>query len=75
MNYDEIDFFRSNEVVADPYPYFARLRSSDPVHWDERYRSWLISSYAENELAVRDVSFSSDRITPVIEKEPRLGIA
>lgn len=61
----------SPAAVADPYPYFARLRSTDPVHWDERYRSWFLSSYAENELAVRDASFSSDRITPVIEKERR----
>jgi len=61
----------SPAAVADPYPFFARLRESDPVCWDERYRSWFITSYSENELAVRDVRFSSDRITPVIEKERR----
>lgn len=59
----------SPAAVADPYPLLARLRASDPVHWDERYRSWFITSYADNERAIRDVRFSSDRITPVIEKE------
>lgn len=65
------DGILSPAAVADPYPFFARLRESDPVCWDERYRSWFITSYAENEFAVRDVRFSSDRITPVIEKERR----
>lgn len=61
----------SPAAVADPYAYFARLRESDPVCWDERYRSWFLSRYEENEAAVRDPRLSSDRITPVIERERR----
>ena len=30
------------ERVADPYPFFAELRASDPVHWSDRYRAWFI---------------------------------
>ena len=31
-DYDAIDFFRGNELVADPYPYFDWLRAQCPVH-------------------------------------------
>ena len=33
------------EVIADPYSYFARLREEDPVHWNEKYELWVITSY------------------------------
>ena len=59
----------SPAAVADPYSYFAQLRESEPVFWDERYRSWFLSRYEENEAAIRDPRLSSDRITPVIERE------
>ncbi len=59
----------SPAAVADPYPYFARCRQSDPVAWNERYRSWFLYRYDVNVAAVRDRRFSSDRITPVIERE------
>ena len=58
-------------AVADPYALFALLRENEPVFWDERYRSWFLSRYAENEAALRDPRLSSDRITPVIERERR----
>jgi cytochrome P450 len=32
-------------VNHDPYPYFARLRAEDPVHWDERYAFWIVTRY------------------------------
>ena len=33
----------SPEVIADPYPYYDRLREEDPVHWNEKYQTWIIS--------------------------------
>ena len=35
----------SPEVIADPYPYYDRLRDEDPVHWNEKYETWIISRY------------------------------
>lgn len=58
-------------VVADPYAYLARLRSEDPVHWSERYRSWVLTRHEHVSAAMTDTSFSSDRIVPVIEREKR----
>ena len=27
------------EVIANPYPHYARLRAEQPIHWNERYRT------------------------------------
>ena len=37
----------TGEVVNEPYPYFARLREEDPVHWNEKYELWVISTYED----------------------------
>ena len=33
------------DVIADPYPYYGRLREEDPVHWNELYDLWVITRY------------------------------
>ena len=33
------------EVIADPYTYFGRLREEDPIHWNERFRQWIITRH------------------------------
>ncbi len=35
----------SAEVIADPYPYYARIREEDPVHWNEKYELWVITRH------------------------------
>jgi cytochrome P450 len=55
------------ERVADPYPFFAELRTSDPVHWSDRYRAWFISRWDDVFEALRDPRFSSDRVKPVFD--------
>ncbi|MBN9107517.1 MAG: cytochrome P450 [Pseudonocardia sp.] len=52
------------DAVADPYPLLAGLREHDPVHWNERYRSWFLTRYDDVDAALRDPRFSSDRIAP-----------
>ena len=34
-DYDAIDFFRGNELVDDPYPYFDWLRTQCPVRREQ----------------------------------------
>jgi hypothetical protein len=29
--------------LADPYPFYRRLRSEAPVFWDERSRVWILT--------------------------------
>lgn len=35
------------EMVANPYPLYARLRSEDPVHWDPFLHKWVVTRYAD----------------------------
>ena len=35
------------DVRADPYPFYARLRSEDPVHWDREMGFWVLTRYAD----------------------------
>ena len=56
------------DALADPSAYFATLRATQPVFWDRRYRSWVITSYRHTAEALRDERFSSDRIDPYIRK-------
>lgn len=34
-------------VIADPYEYFGRMREIEPVHWNERFKLWLVTGYDE----------------------------
>lgn len=57
------------EAIANPSAYFSALRAVQPVYWDPRYRSWIITSYRHATEALRDPRFSSDRIEPYIRKK------
>src|SRR5579872_2030670 len=45
----ELSLFRllDPEVLANPYPLFARLRSEDPVHWDPFLHAWVVTRYVD----------------------------
>jgi cytochrome P450 len=42
------------EVVADPYPHLARLRSVAPLAWHSRLGMWLATGHAECSTVLRD---------------------
>ena len=46
-DYDAIDFFRGNELVDDPYPYFDWLREQCPVHRESQYGVYMVTGYPE----------------------------
>lgn len=58
------DDLLSAEAISDPYAYFGHLREVDPVHWNERHGSWVITRYAEVSACFRDSRISSDRVNP-----------
>ena len=35
------------QVRANPYPFYAMLRSKDPVHWDEELGFWVLTRYRD----------------------------
>src|SRR5579885_145810 len=54
----ELSLFRllDPEVLANPYPLFARLRTEDPVHWDPFLHAWVVTRYADVITVLRDFS-------------------
>src|SRR4029079_14713500 len=58
--YDAIDFFRGNELIADPYPYFDWLRSQCPVQREPNYGVMVVTGYDEAIAVYSDTAtFSS----------------
>jgi cytochrome P450 len=56
------------EFRADPYPAYAHLRSSEPVHWSGHLNAWVLTRYADVSAALRDPRFSaSARIRGIFE--------
>lgn len=52
-------------AVADPHRFFRELRESDPVHWSERHRAWILTRFSDVEEALSDERLSTDNITPL----------
>lgn len=50
------------DMRADPYPVYHQLRSTDPVHWDERLRVWVLTRYRDVLAVLHDPRFSADRV-------------
>jgi cytochrome P450 len=46
------------EIRANPYAYYEKLRNQDPVHWDEELGFWVLSRYADIEALYTDDRFS-----------------
>jgi cytochrome P450 len=46
------------QVRANPYPFYAQLRSQDPVHWDEELGFWVLTRYADIVSVYHDPRFS-----------------
>ncbi|MEA2863398.1 MAG: hypothetical protein QOC84_1354 [Bradyrhizobium sp.] len=66
----------SPEFIRDPYPHYARLRSTDPVHLAP-FGAYVASRHAEASLVLRDKRFGKDfvertkrRYGPQIMDEP-----
>jgi cytochrome P450 len=48
-------------MLADPYPYYAHLRSTDPVHWADQFGGWVLTRYADVITVLRSPDASSER--------------
>lgn len=54
--------------AQNPYPAYASLRSSEPVHFSAPLQAWVVTSYAECERILRDqAAFSSN---PMLATSP-----
>ncbi|MCA0301282.1 MAG: cytochrome P450 [Proteobacteria bacterium] len=56
---------------ADPFPAFARLRATDPVHWSPAMKAWIVTRYADvRQVALNNREISADRLTPFFRANP-----
>src|SRR4051794_17448295 len=65
------------EHLADPYAVYARMRTHDPVHWNERRRLWFITRYADMLPVLKDHERLSTAVyhieKPHMEQDPADG--
>ena len=45
--FDTIDFFRGDELIVDPYPYFDHLRGECPVQREPHHDVVMVTGYDE----------------------------
>jgi cytochrome P450 len=55
-------------VIQDPYAYFARMRTEDPVHWDGKYEVWLLTRYDDCVYVARHPELFSNEY---MRRDPR----
>lgn len=58
-------------IIADPYPFYRRLREEDPVHWDPFLHTWVVTRYTDVVTVLH--KFSADR-TPTPEQMNAMGL-
>jgi cytochrome P450 len=59
-NFDSIDFFRGDELIVDPYPYFDFLREQCPVRREPHHGVVMVTGYDEAASVYTDTeTFSS----------------
>src|SRR5271165_7222455 len=46
-DFEQVDFFRQDELVADPYPYFDHLRQQCPVQREAHHGVVMVTGYQE----------------------------
>jgi cytochrome P450 len=54
--------FADPSVQQNPYPYYERLRTEDPVHFDQGIRTWLVTRYEDIVAVARDTEVYSDEM-------------
>jgi len=60
------------DVLADPYPLYERLRTTDPVHWDPFLHTWVVTRYEDVDFVLKH--FSAAR-TPTPDQLTELGLS
>ena len=63
----------SPEFFASPYPFYDKLRRSDPVHWSDRLGSWILTRYEDVTWALRNHQrlINSGRIASILDQLPQ----
>lgn len=65
------DDLLSDDVLADPYRYFAEVRATAPIHWNAAHDLWVLTTYEHCAAALRDKRLASDTFTPFYDRLPQ----
>jgi cytochrome P450 len=53
----------------DPHPYFARLRATDPVSWNEWWKGWIVTRFDDvDHLLKRSPEISAATVAPALNR-------
>jgi|SRR5579859_1354461 len=55
------------DIVPNPYPVYAKLAESEPVHWCEGLKGWALMKHAECARALSDDRLKAERMDRVLE--------
>lgn len=66
----ELDDLFAADVNADPHSYFAHLREVDPVHWNDRFKLWVVTSYEHVVWLLRHHEFFSSAVIKNTKRPP-----
>lgn len=50
------------DAIRDPYAYFGALREAAPVHWNEQYQMWVVTSYERLVWTARHPEYFSSEV-------------
>lgn len=65
------EYLLTPEFFADPYPFYHRLRSTEPVYWSDRLGAWLLTRYADVASALHDSRLKSgSRMQAIMSQLP-----
>jgi cytochrome P450 len=64
LDYD----FGDSVVLRSPHALLARLRIEDPVHWNPKLSSWVITSHEHASRVLLGSEISSDRLSPFYKR-------
>jgi cytochrome P450 len=71
---EDLDDLLCDEAINRPYSFYGRLREADPVHYNERWNGWVVTSYEHVAAGYRDHErLSSDRFEGPFAEEWKPG--
>jgi cytochrome P450 len=57
------DDLSAPDVIADPQGYFGRLRETDPVHWNDQKKTWIVTRHRDVLFITRSLeTFGANRV-------------
>lgn len=62
----------SQEILANPYPLYRRLRTEEPVHWDPFLHAWVVSRYHDVSTVLQRLSA---KCAPAPERLDAMGVS